>query len=190
MMIRRSSFLFVGLLVLGACSSADDGEAAAETEAPAPAPAATDDAMSMAAADTTGAAVWAHIQESDYQAWPRWPGLGDQYAGQEPHGMLLTTYVNDVALAALESGATTMPAGAVIIKDNYMPDGTLAAVTTMLKVPGYNADAGDWFWTKHLPDGTLDAAPNGMALEGRLPGCIGCHTTAVSTDYLVNAQGN
>ena len=52
--------------------------------------------------------------------------------------MLLTTYLNDVALQALSSGASRMAPGAIVVKENYMPDSTLAAVTTMFKVEGYN----------------------------------------------------
>ena len=62
-----------------------------------------------------------------------------------------------------------MAPGAIIVKENYMPDGTLAAVTTMFKVRGYKPDVNDWFFTKHLPSGELDRAPTGMAMEGRLP---------------------
>ncbi len=143
----------------------------------------------VAEADTTGTAIWAHLQQSDYQStWTLWPGKGELYTGQEPHGMLLTTYLNDVALQALTAGAPSMAPGAIIVKENYMPDGTLVAVTTMFKVGGYNPDVNDWFFTKHLPSGELDRAPNGMALEGRLPGCTNCHTAMQNNDYLFTGQ--
>ena len=98
--------------------------------------------------------------------------------------MLLTTYLNDLALQALNSGASRMPPGAIVVKDNFTPDRTLAAVTTMFKVEGYNPDANDWFFTKHLPDGALDRTPDGMALEGRLMGCTNCHRSVQANDYL------
>ena len=114
-------------------------------------------ASAVAEADTTGAAIWAHLQQSDYQSsWTLWPGKGELYTGAEPHGMLLTTYLNNIALRALNSGAPIMPPGAIIVKENYMPDRTLAAITTMFKVRGYNPDVNDWFFTKHLPSGVLD----------------------------------
>ncbi len=81
-----------------------------------------------------------------------------------------------------------MPAGAIIVKENYMPDSTLAAVTTMFKAAGYNADHNDWFFTKHLPSGELDTAPNGMQLEGRLPGCQSCHVGVQANDYLFTGR--
>ena len=146
----------------------------------------------MAAMDTTGAAVWAHLQDEDYQAnWQLWPDKGTLYTGQEPHGMLLTTYLNDVAYAALTGDATVMPEGAVIVKENYTPDSTLAAVTVMYKASaGYNPDHNDWFFTKHLPDGMLDQSPDGMPLEGRLDGCQNCHTAQKANDYLFTSQLN
>ena len=68
-------------------------------------------ASAVAEADTTGTAIWAHLQQSDYQStWTLWPGMGELYTGREPHGMLLTTYLNDVALEALNSKASRMAA--------------------------------------------------------------------------------
>ena len=183
-MIHRLSRLVavaVGLAVVTTACRPGDGEEAAETEA------AT--AATVSAPDTTGAAIWAHLQESDYEAnWQMWPDKGSFYTGNQPHGMLLTTYLNDVAYQALTGGATEMPAGAIIVKENYMPDSTLAAVTTMFKAAGYNADHNDWFFTKHLPSGELDKAPNGMQLEGRLPGCQDCHVNVQANDYLFTGQ--
>lgn len=135
--------------------------------------------------DTTGPAMWAHIQEENYQeSWDLWPGKGEFYQGGQPHGMLLTTYVNDVALNALNAGETTMPDGAIIIKENYTPDRDLAAVTVMSKSDGYNADHNDWFFAKYMPDGSLDTAPNGMKMAGRVPGCQSCHQGVANNDYL------
>jgi len=135
--------------------------------------------------DTSGAAVWAYLQEQDYSKdWTLWPGKGRLYTGQEPHGMLLTTYLNGVAAQALDQGVDRMPAGAIIVKENYMPDKTLAAVTVMYKVPGYNPDHNDWFFTKFLANGELDKMPNGMVMEGRLPGCQNCHIAQKNNDYI------
>ena len=164
---------FLGVLI-AACGSSDSEEGAQ---------------AAVTSADTTGAAIWAHLQESDYQTeWQVWPGKGRFYTGREPHGMLLTTYLNSVASEALASGATTMPAGAIVVKNNYMPDSTLAAVTTMFKVTGYNAEHSDWFFTKHLASGVLDTMPNGMDMEGRLPGCQGCHIQERDNDYLFTGR--
>ena len=176
-----------GVLFLTICLTAlaAGGCGPSETEEAGPMP----QASVVAEADTTGAAIWAHLQQSDYQStWTLWPGKGELYTGQEPHGMLLTTYLNDVALRALTSGASSMAPGAIVVKENYMPDGTLVAVTTMFKVGGYNPDVNDWFFTKHLPSGELDQTPNGMAMEGRLAGCTNCHRAMQTNDYLFTSQ--
>ena len=171
----------LGAFATGGCGPADtpEGEAAEPTP----------QASVVAEADTTGAAIWAHLQQSDYRStWTLWPGKGELYTGQEPHGMLLTTYLNDLALQALNSGASRMPPGAIIVKENYMPDRTLVAITTMFKVGGYNPDVNDWFFTKHLASGELDQTPGGMALEGRLPGCTNCHRAMQTNDYLFSSR--
>jgi hypothetical protein len=139
--------------------------------------------------DTTGAAVWTHLQQADYRDnWALWPGMGELYEGQEPHGMLLTTYVNSTALDAVNGGAAQMPDGAMIVKENYMPDGTLAAVTVMYKVEGYNSEHNDWFWSKHLPSGELDQTPEGMPMEGRVAGCQDCHGAQQENDYIFTGR--
>ncbi len=175
-----------GVMAMIACGgSGDAGEGSGEASAESPASSATAQPASAPAPDTTGAALWAHLQGEGYQdSWEFWPGKGELYDGGEPHGMKLTMYVNAAALDALHGGAEQMPEGAIVVKENYMPDGTLAAITTMYKRAGYNPEHADWFFVKYLPDGTLDQAPNGMALEGRLPGCQGCHIARAGNDYL------
>ncbi len=179
--LKQHLCLAVGLAALAGCGPSEEDQA--EVAEPTP------QLTAVAEADTTGAAIWAHLQESDYQStWTLWPGKGELYTGQEPHGMLLTTYLNDVALQALTSRASLMPPGAIIVKENYRPDSTLAAVTTMFKVAGYNPEVNDWFFTKHLPSGELDRTPSGMAMEGRLPGCTNCHLAMQTNDYLFTSQ--
>jgi hypothetical protein len=181
MSIQRAKLLrsVCAALLVAACAGGDEAADHAE-----------ETAVSVAMPDTTGASMWSYLQEVDYQEhWDLWPDKGALYAGQQPHGMLLTTYLNDVAMQALRDQTGTMPAGAIVVKENYRPDSTLAAVTTMYKVPGYNADHNDWFFTKHLANGDLDRVPEGMpmagmAMEGRLGGCQSCHTSVRANDYL------
>ncbi len=119
--------------------------------------------------DTTAAAVWSHLQEARYRdEWRLWPGKPALYEGTEPHGMLLTTYLNDVAHEALTGGTGPLPAGAIVVKENYMPDSTLAAVTVMYSAEGYDPEHNDYFWAKYTPDGGVDAA-------GRVESCQSCH---------------
>lgn len=145
--------------------------------------------VTIAQPDTTGPGMWSHIQAADYAAnWGLWPGKGELYKGQVPHGMLLTSYLNEAAMGALTSHAGSMPDGAVIIKENYMQDSTLAAVTVMFKRSGYDGEHNDWFFAKYLPSGELDKAPNGMAMVGRVPGCQNCHGGVKANDYIFTSS--
>jgi len=163
----RSSAVAALALLAGACASADRADSAPESAAAAAAP----------APDTTGAGLWAYLEAAPYTSWPMWPGREALYRGTEPHGMLLTTYVNQLGRDAISAGAGTMPVGAIVVKENYMPDSTLAAVTVMYKVAGYAPEAGNWFWVKRNADGTIEA-------EGRVPMCQSCHASQADNDYL------
>lgn len=89
----------------------------------------------MPAAD--GTALYNYINDtSRYTEWRMWPGKEALYPGTEPHGMLLTTYVTDGAFSAIEGKKGSIPDGSIIVKENYMPDETLAAVTVMYKIEG------------------------------------------------------
>ncbi len=122
-------------------------------------------------------ALWDMMQSDKYQeTWALYPGKGKFYKGQEPHGMLLTTYVNTAADEGLKSGAKELPKGSILIKENYKPDKTLAAITVMDKT-GDGKD--DWFWVKYTPDGSV-AKKGEMSLAGKPGGCIGCHAASTS----------
>jgi hypothetical protein len=125
-----------------------------------------------------GAAVLEYITKTEnYQEWPLWPGKGELYQGQHPHGAFLTTYVSPGALKAIDSKAGTIPAGEFVIKENYSPEKKLAAITVMYKKSGYDPAGGDWFWLKFKPDGTIEK-------EGKVGGCIGCHAAVKPNDWL------
>lgn len=125
-----------------------------------------------------GKAVYSYItKDNPYHDWALFPGKNKFYKGQHPHGALLTTYVNDVALSGINQKVGTLSGGAIIVKENYMPDKTLGAVTVMYRVDGYNPEAGDWFWAKYNADGSI-------AKEGKVAGCIGCHTAVINNDWI------
>ena len=133
--------------------------------------------------DTTAASVLTYLEEVDYQNnedWKLWPGLGEKYKGQEPHGLLLTTYLNPLAYDALTGKKGSMPNDAIIVKENYTPEGEFAANTVMYKKSGYNPEHNDWFWLKVLADGTVDK-------EGMVPGCQACHglPDRKANDYII-----
>lgn len=177
--VPRTLVLSTLVLAVGACAPEQEADAEADAEAD------PQTATRETRADTTVDAVWSHLEEENYaESWDFWPGRSPLYEGTEPHGALLSTYLNDVAsdgLAAVRGPAGgELPYGSIVVKENYMPDSTLAAVTVMYKTEGYDAEHGDWWWMKRLADGTIEAS-------GRVPGCIQCHSQAASHDYLVTA---
>ncbi len=132
-------------------------------------------AMAMPAAD--GEQLSRYIMKGNhYTKWKLFPGTKKLYNGTEPHGILLTTYVNNVAMDSIRK-KTAFAEGSIIVKENYMPDKKLAALTVMYKVKGFNPEAGDWFWLKAMPDGMIEGS-------GRMSMCIQCHTEAKGTDFM------
>lgn len=139
-----------------------------------------EEAAKMAPA-AEGMALWTYLKQIDYTKLPMWPGKEAFYPGTQPHGALLTTYVNETALTDIQAKKGTLSAGSIIVKENYMPDKKLAAVTVIYKVEGYNPNANDWFWAKYAPDGKIEA-------EGKVAGCIGCHGQKKDNDYLFTGE--
>ncbi len=106
--------------------------------------------------------------ESNYKEWKMWPGTTAYYPGNPPHGALLTTYVTDETFSAIEARNGELPDESLIVKENYMPNKTLVALTVMYKASGYDPANNDWFWARYAPNGTVLA-------EGKIKGCIDCH---------------
>ena len=145
-------------------------------------------------ASEQAATLWGSMQDAKYQDnWALWPGKGKLYAGTHPHGAFLTTYINETAVNALKAGVKEMPKGSIIIKENYMPDKKLGAITVMEKT-GDGKD--DYFWVKYMPDGTvakMEMEMNGkkmsVNLAGSPKGCIGCHAASTGGIYDIMTQG-
>ena len=125
-----------------------------------------------------GPNLWKYITvEKPYTKYDLWPGKGKMFEGTEPHGAFLTVYVSKGAKQAIEKKKGKFAYPAIIVKENYMPDKTLAAVTVMYKAKGYNPEAGDWFWAKYKPDGSVEK-------EGKVGGCIKCHSAKADNDWV------
>ncbi len=120
------------------------------------------------------------LGQEPYKKWAVWPGKGKMVKGTEPHGAIITVYVNDIALKSIKAGKG-MGNNSIVLKENYTPAKKLAAVTVMYKVKGYNPDGGDWFWAKYNPDYEIEA-------EGKVGMCLGCHTGAKGNDYLYTGK--
>jgi hypothetical protein len=116
------------------------------------------------------------IRYQPYRSWKLWPGKGRLYEGTEPHGSLLTTFVNDIAYRSIRKKAG-MREGSIIAKENYTADKEFIALTVMYKIEGYNPEAGDWFWARYAPDGKVEAS-------GKVGACIKCHSRRKDNDYI------
>jgi len=145
------------VLIIGLCGCAGKEEAADTPE-------------TVNAAD-----LWVRISQDDpYTEYAFWPGVEGIMDGNAPHGAFIQTFVNDKALEPTEAG---YPYGSLIVKENYMPDRTLAKLTIMYKVKGYDPQSGDWFWAVYSPDGTIEG-------EGKMQSCIGCHSVRADQDHV------
>ena len=116
------------------------------------------------------------VKLNPYTKWQLWPGKGKQYTGTEPHGSILTTYLNETAFSSANK-KTAMTDGAIIVQENYTAGKGFSALTVLYKIRGYNPVAGDWFWARYTPDGKVEAS-------GKVDSCINCHTTRKDNDYI------
>lgn len=173
------SLAFAVLIALPSLVACEVEEPAEDTAFPDTARPAGQAAVPADYPDTTAEAVWAYLQAQDYEEeWELWPGKEPYYQGVEPHGALLNTYLNSVARQALSANDTMLPEHSIIVKENFMPDSTLAATTVMYKVPGYDPEHNDWWWLKRNADGQVEAS-------GRAQGCISCHRGDGDNDYIL-----
>jgi hypothetical protein len=128
--------------------------------------------------------LWKLIQTENYRnRWEMWPGKEALYKGSDPHGALLTTYINSIGYDAVAKKENELPPGTIIVKENYMPDKTLGAITVMYNLVGFDPEHGNWFWVKYDSDGTPFTVENEgktMTLAGKVTSCIGCHTASTS----------
>ena len=131
------------------------------------------------------ATFWDYMVSAKYTNWAPVPGqTDDAYAGSSPHGAFLKMYLNRTAAGRPKQ----LPSGSIIVKENYGADGkTLMAITVMYRSKGFNPEAGDWYWVKYNPDGSVAVAPpemGSMRLAGKPMGCIKCHSDgAAGNDF-------
>jgi hypothetical protein len=102
------------------------------------------------------------VRYNPYTSWDLWPNKGRLYRGTEPHGSLLTTFVNDSAYYSIKNKAP-MTDGAIIAKENYTADKKFVALTVM------------------APDGKVLAS-------GKVKGCIQCHSAKKDNDYIFTGK--
>jgi hypothetical protein len=122
--------------------------------------------------------LWQEMQDAGYRDnWDTPIGKGTFYQGQPPHGALLSTYLSPGAAEAMNTKPGQMPDGALIVKENFMPDKTLDSLTVLYKQMGYDPEHGDWFWAKYGPGGEVQVL-------GKAALCISCHGSVRSNDFI------
>ena len=139
--------------------------------------------------DTLADSIWSFLDNAKYQRqWSIWPDQHPLDPGREPHGMLQSTYVNEIVDSALASGAAIMPAGAIIVKESHEPDSLLSSVLVMYKITGYDPDNNDWFYAAFQSNGRLLNDPDGEPIIGRVELCSDCHAERRDRDYLYSSR--
>jgi hypothetical protein len=122
-------------------------------------------------------------EEDDYREWSLMPGTGMKDPGQGVHGDMITVYVSDVALSAIENKAGSLPDGSIIVKEGYNSNGELERIVLMQKRDNYAPEDNDWFWAAYNASGEV-------VDEGRLESCQNCHAQVKDNDYIFTGELN
>ena len=95
--------------------------------------------------------------------------------GKSPHGKFVRTFVNPIGAA----NPAAPGFGTVIVKENYPRDdpASLAALTVMQRIEGYDPENQDWFWARYTPAGELTHS-------GKVTSCADCHFDADGEDFV------
>lgn len=119
-------------------------------------------------------------QDTPYQTWSIRPGKTKLTPGKEPHGEFVTTYVNPAALESIVS-RSGMAYGSLVVTENYTAGKKMTGLMVMLRIKGFDPQAGDWYWFHYDPQGAVLA-------EGRVGNCIKCHRTINKNDYAASTE--
>jgi len=135
------------------------------------------------------AAVWNYLQGAHYQRF--WHAEAVAAAGvhrsRAPHGPLIRTYVNGPADHARPLGASPLPAGSVVVLENYTAEPHLFEIDVMAKVAGHRPSTDGWAFFRFGPNGAVRLSDRQAYLQAKTEdrGCIHCHRrTAGETDWL------
>jgi hypothetical protein len=176
---RKRPWMFATALLFGACAqtNAGVGNSMANDDNQMVAQGMNDMEMEMdmemQMADPSPATRSVLQQAEGYADWPMFPEHREQPERSRGHDdMWVVAHYNDVAAEVVGRTDVPFPDGSVLVKENRpQPDAPPMALTTMAKQDG------EWYWVKHSPDGRV-LVENGMAAEGQVDMCIGCHAAA------------
>lgn len=166
----------------------------------------SEETSSMSATDARFAKkFWNYLLTNNYKHWSPPPGKSSDFfqsesksfpssTSMEAHSRWSKIYMNRVGTRQLQNLAT----GTVMILENYRADKSLMSISVMYRSPGFNPEAGNWFWIQYAPDGTVlhthqgvptkpvaiaktfTASRKTVPLVGRAASCIQCHQSAKS----------
>ena len=133
----------------------------------------------MTTAKNSAEKLWQRVTvEESYSRYAFWPGHEGIRRAQFPHGSFHRIYINRVLYDTLPSERELLPAGSVVVKEQFNGDKKKQSISVMAKIEGYNPQAGDWFWASY----GLDGRPR---VAGRVAGCIACHAGLKDNDYIM-----
>jgi hypothetical protein len=132
------------------------------------------------------ASFWKHLNkpENPYKKWESLPGKKGLREGAAPHGEFVGTYANKTA----SGDPKALPYGSILVTENYDKDKrTLKDITVMYRSKGADAQHGDWYWLKYLPDGSIartSEKEGKKPIAGKVASCIDCHSKAAGKDLV------
>ncbi len=128
----------------------------------------------------TAAKLFALVNEADpYLDWAQFPDVQGTVPSTAPHGPMARIFINALVEESLDDFDGALLDGAIIVKENLGESTSekADALTIMWKVSGFDPENNDWFWANITPDGEVNA-------EGKIEGCINCHTAARANDFI------
>ncbi len=137
-------------------------------------------------------AVWTYLKEASYRDYwkpestPK-PGI---HRSRPPHGPLIRNYVNEIADGSRPLGRQALPAGSVIVLENFTNEPTLHAIDVMVKIAGHRQATRDWAFLRFSPSGGIritDREAYRKAKTGNR-GCVYCHGRTPETDFLLQPR--
>lgn len=119
---------------------------------------------------------------SAISGYSSWEVLSEEFQpAAGPHGAFIRTHANSTAGGAITGESFPFPEGSVLLKEVYDEEQELMALDVMAKRDG------EWFWLGANAAGTEVREMDGMALQGAIPMCVGCHagtSPSAPTDFV------
>ena len=118
------------------------------------------------------------LESVNYKEWNQhqnWTGI--QSSSDGTHGSHVQIWFNDSVNVSIEQQQNLLANNSILVKEGYSSnsESSLAAITIMKKIAGYDPENSNWFWAKFNSDGSVDNA-------GAINNCISRHS--LGQDYI------